>query len=936
AIWDILHNIRQIRPGLEAAADALADVLLVKPQKNDPEYNKRALQFYMRCMQFTGPLMAKGVEDTLMYTYNRFIGHNEVGDSPVFFGITTDDFHERMIDRQKHWPFAMNTTSTHDTKRGEDVRTRLNVLPELADEWIEQVHTWRQLNAGNKTDNAPDSNDEYFIYQTLAGAYPLEGDDNIGDRLDEYITKSLREAKRHSDWASPNEAYEQATIHFTKQLLNRKNPFWRSFEKFHQRIADVGIINSLSQLILKFTCPGVPDVYQGCELWDFSLVDPDNRRPVDFDLRNSELENLQQEASWNDLWTSRNNAEIKLWMTHQLLQQRKQFSELFLKGTYIPLTIEGDYRDHVMAFARRHQRQWHITVVPLQIGVLSKHQKKDVVNIRWRNTRIILPGEAPSHWVDALSPDKKGDHSGSIAVSDVFSPLPFALLTLEKSVQERSAGILMHITSLPSRYGIGDLGPQAYAFADFLYRCNQSYWQLLPINPVEVGDSPSPYSSFSAMAGNELLISPELLATENLLSEDEVHEYSLPLENEVDYLKSRQIKEVLFEKAWQSFQLQGDSPLKNDFQKFIAQESYWLNDYALYVELKRHYNLQSWGDWDVEYRNRHPDALKWFSSEHEAALQKTKWLQFIFFRQWKKLKAYAESVSLKLVGDLPFYMSYDSVDVWANPEIFSLDDQHKVKGVAGVPPDYFNADGQLWGMPVYCWDKLETTGYDWWIRRIRKNLELFDVIRLDHFRAFAGYWEVPASETTAVNGKWQTGPSSKFFHAMKATFGELPFIAEDLGEITDDVYQLRDEFNLPGMKVLQFAFSNDISKSMYAPHQYANTNFIVYTGTHDNNTTRGWYRMDLDKKQRTRISEYVGCGVNEQNINTVLLRLAYASTAKAVIAPMQDILGLDEHARMNKPGTVKSNWKWRVSPRYDSPILEEQLRHWTNLYGRSC
>jgi len=936
AIWDILHNIREIRPGLEAAADALADVLLVRPQKNDPAYNERALRFYLRCMQFTGPLMAKGVEDTLMYTYNRFIGHNEVGDSPVFFGMTINDFHKRMIDRQLHWPLTMNTTSTHDTKRGEDVRTRLNVLPELADEWINQVTTWKGMNASLKTADAPDTNDEYFIYQTLVGAYPLEGDDNIRGRLEEYITKSLREAKRHSDWAAPNEVYEQSTINFIKQLLDHSNPFWKSFEKFQQRINDFGIVNSLAQLILKFTCPGVPDVYQGCELWDFSLVDPDNRRAVDYDLRRIFLERLDESVSEKEHWASRTNAQIKLWLMQFLLKQRQRFSDLFAKGAYIPLKVEGDYQDHVLAFARRYQRQWYIAAIPLQLAVLCKLQKKDILNLRWKNTKIILPGEAPTQWNDTMNADRMGEHKGSIRVSEIFNPLPFALLTLEKAAYERSAGILMHITSLPSRFGIGDLGPQAYAFADFLYRCNQTYWQLLPINPVSEGDSPSPYSSFSAMAGNELLISLELLAAESLLAEDEVREYSLPLEQEVDYLKSRQIKEVLFEKAWQSFQLQEYSALHSDFQKFIVQESYWLDDYALFVELKKYYNHQSWSDWDVPYRLRHRDALIWFSAEHESALQKVKWLQFIFFRQWKKLRDYCDSLNVKLFGDLPFYMAYDSADVWANPEIFSLDDQHKVKGVAGVPPDYFNADGQLWGMPVFCWDKLEETGYDWWIKRIRKNLQLFDVIRLDHFRAFAGFWEVPASESTAVNGKWQNGPGPKFFQAMKAVFGELPFIAEDLGEITDDVYRLRDAFNLPGMKVLQFAFADEISKSMYAPHQYGNTNFVVYTGTHDNNTTRGWYRMDLDRKQRTRISEYVGGTVNEQNINIVLLRLAYASTAKTVIAPMQDILGLDEHARMNKPGSTKNNWKWRVSPHYDSPQLEEQLRQWTALYGRSC
>lgn len=936
AIWDILHNIRQIRPGLEAAADAFSDMLLVHPQKGDLAYNERVLKFYLRCMQFTGPLMAKGVEDTLMYTYNRFIGHNEVGDSPVFFGMTTEDFHARMMDRQKHWPLTMNATSTHDTKRGEDVRTRLQILPELADEWIEQVNEWRRMNANLRENNAPDGNDEYFIYQTLVGAYPLEGEDNLADRMEEYLMKSLREGKRNSDWAEPNETYETATITFTKNLLDRKKPFWKSFEKFHQRIADFGIINSLTQLILKFTCPGLPDVYQGCELWDFSLVDPDNRRPIDFEKRNTLLRQLDQNKIVQEqLWESRHNAKIKLWLTNILLSQRNHSPDLFAKGVYIPLKVEGMFKDHILAYALRYQRQWHITIVPKELAVLARHQRKDVLNIRWKDTRVLLPGEAPTQWSDVISTDRKGEHNGSILVKEIFNPLPFALLKLEKSTHERSAGILMHITSLPSRFGVGDLGPQAYAFADFLYRCNQTYWQVLPLNPVMDSESPSPYSSFSAMAGNDLLISPELLAAENLLSEDEAREYSLPLEKEADFVKARQIKDVLFDKAWQAFQLLEDSTLKEEFQKFNSRESWWLEDYALYVVLKKHYNLLSWSDWDVPYRQRHRDALNWFSAEHDAAIQKVKWLQFIFTRQWKKLKAYCESLSIQLIGDLPFYMGYDSVDVWANPEIFSLDEQHKVKGVAGVPPDYFNADGQLWGMPVFCWDVLAQTNYDWWVKRIRKNLEMLDVIRLDHFRAFSGYWEVGASEQTAVNGKWQKGPGSDFFKTLKEKFGELPFIAEDLGEITDDVFQLRDEFELPGMKVLQFAFSDDVSKSIYAPHQYTHPNFFVYTGTHDNNTTRGWYRMDINREIRKRISEYTGCTVNEMNVHAVLMRMAYASTAKTVIVPMQDILGLDEHARMNTPGSITNNWRWRISLHYDSPQLEEMLRAWTKLYGRS-
>ena len=446
AIQTIFDRIRKDKPSLTPAVDLLDEALLSKPQSSGETYKRRALRFYQRCMQFTSPIMAKGVEDTLMYTYNRFIGHDEVGDSPEFFGLTIDDFHQKMLDRQAHWPTALNATSTHDTKRGEDVRSRLNVLTDLADEWIEEVRVWQELNSTSKTANvalndeatgeAPDKNDEYFIYQTLIGAYPMPGDLEEGDfpdRLDEYLEKALREAKRYTTHDAPNEAYEKAAKTFARQLLDRRRSFWKRFQLFHQRVADLGIINSLAQVLLKCTCPGLPDVFQGSELWNLSLVDPDNRRLVDFEVRQRWLDELivnDTSDVWGYLWQNRYDGRIKLWLIHTLLAERNQQTSLFTDGHYVPLQIEGYYKQHLLAFARQYKQSWYVVTVPLGIALMCREQQADAVTLDWKDTRLLLPAEAPAHWENRL--DKtEGKTENGIVVADLFTSLPLALLKLE-------------------------------------------------------------------------------------------------------------------------------------------------------------------------------------------------------------------------------------------------------------------------------------------------------------------------------------------------------------------------------------------------------------------------------------------------------------------------------------------------------------------------
>ena len=494
ALQAIFEGVRKRKPSLKSAADLLEEVLLTKPLAGNSDYNSRTIRFYQRCMQFTGPLMAKGVEDTLMYTYTRFIGHGEVGDSPEFFGLKTDDFHQMMLDRQATWPLALNATSTHDTKRGEDVRSRLNILTELADEWFAEVEAWQELTRDLKQEDSasaarPDVNDEYFLYQTLVGAYPMpivesaneskrsiastcQDDQNFAERLDEYLEKALREAKRNSTYTEPNEAYEKATKAFARQLLDTKKPFWKRFEPFHRRIADLGIINSLAQVVLKCTLPGLPDIYQGCEGWDLSLVDPDNRRPVDFEQRQrwlNELTSRDRVNQWADLWEHRYDARIKLWLLHTLLNERSQQADLFANGHYIPLQVDGRYKQNILAFARRYHRCWYVVAVPLGIAQLCREQQTDAVSLDWGKTRIVLPPEAPGMWQHRLI-DVVGKVDDGLFVADLFTYLPLAVVKLEQPSPERSAGILLSISSLPSPFGIGDFGPEASAFADFLSR----------------------------------------------------------------------------------------------------------------------------------------------------------------------------------------------------------------------------------------------------------------------------------------------------------------------------------------------------------------------------------------------------------------------------------------------------------------------------------
>jgi len=506
---------------------------------------------------------------------------------------------------------------------------------------------------------------------------------------------------------------------------------------------------------------------------------------------------------------------------------------------------------------------------------------------------------------------------------------------------KRGCGILLHITSLPSPFGIGDLGSGAYRFADFLSETKQSFWQVLPLNPTSTLRENSPYSSPSAFAGNPLLISPELVMKEGLLSRSGLKDVPSFPNGRVQYRAVTKYKQTLFHTAYQNFKEQRKRDW--EFDSFCHENAHWLEDYALFTVLKSHFGGRVWSRWPKEIRDRKAKRIHLLKEKFRDRMEMKKFLQHLFFKQWLSLKSYCNSKGIQIIGDVPIYVNYDSVDVWAHPEIFKLDANKGPLTVAGIPPDYFSSTGQLWGNPIYRWDVLKRKNYSWWVKRIAHNLKIFDMVRLDHFKGFVDYWEIPAGDRTAVNGTWVKGPGEDFFYAHQKHFPHLPFIAEDLGLITAEVHLLRDQFEFPGMRVLQFAFGNDPLAEEYKPAHYIR-NCVAYLGTHDNDTLIGWLHGSRDhstrkpdeiNRERKNALKYLGYqGRRRKDIHWEFIRLLMMSVANLVILPMQDLLGLGEEARMNRPATAKGNWEWRLLRGQLTPSLRKRLAEMTNIYGR--
>ena len=503
----------------------------------------------------------------------------------------------------------------------------------------------------------------------------------------------------------------------------------------------------------------------------------------------------------------------------------------------------------------------------------------------------------------------------------------------------RAAGILLSISSLPGEYGIGCFSKSAYDFVDWLKEAGQTYWQILPLGPTSYGDSP--YQSFSTFAGNPYYISLEALINEGVLTKEECDAADLGNKpNDISYHKLYDHRYPLLRLAYERSQI-SENP---DYIKFVNENDWWLSDYALFMAVKDRFEGKPWTDWAEDIRLRYPNAMDYYRRELYFDIEFQKYLQFKFFEQWYQLKAYANSKGIQIIGDIPIYVAMDSADAWAHPELFQLDEKNVPIAVAGCPPDGFSATGQLWGNPLYNWDEMKKTGYKWWIDRIRAMTSVVDFVRIDHFRGFEAYWSVPAGEETAINGKWIPGPDHDLFNKIKEELGDIPIIAEDLGVITDGVAALRDDFELPGMKVLQFAFDVNEEKAgaltnAFLPHEYG-SNFVVYTGTHDNETMQGWLNS-AKPEERDLIRKYLGActpgvTITDEQLCPALIRAAFASVAKYAVIPMQDIFAIGSEGRMNVPSTTGGiNWQWRMTPEMFSAEKALWLKEMSVLYGRN-
>ena len=505
----------------------------------------------------------------------------------------------------------------------------------------------------------------------------------------------------------------------------------------------------------------------------------------------------------------------------------------------------------------------------------------------------------------------------------------------------RSSGILLHPTSLPGRFGVGDFGGEAYKFVDWLAAAGQTFWQVMPLGPTGYGDSP--YSAFSAFAGNTNLVSPEKLVESGLLADADISEVPDGLKpGRVDYGKVIEYKRGLLEKAHQNFaaKLKEDEGLRRDYEGFLDFASVWLDDWALFAALKDEYKGAPWNTWAAGLARREPAAIEAARTSFAEQTEAHRFFQYVFFQQWLQLKKYANERGVRVVGDMPIFVAHNSADVWAKPELFKLKDDGSPEAVAGVPPDAFSRTGQLWGNPIYDWERMRRDGFAWWVARVRVTLKIVDVVRLDHFRGFAAYWEVPAEHETAERGRWVEAPGRELFRSIKASLGELPIIAEDLGFITPDVIELRDEFGFPGMRILQFGFSTD-STNKDLPHNYVR-NTAVYTGTHDNDTAAGWFQSQpggssvrsAEKIERERQYCLDYLHTDGAEINWDFIRAVYASAGDTALVPLQDVLGLGSEARMNTPATMSGNWSWRFRDGDLDESVSARLRRLAETYGR--
>ncbi|MBR1730671.1 MAG: 4-alpha-glucanotransferase [Selenomonadaceae bacterium] len=680
------------------------------------------------------------------------------------------------------------------------------------------------------------------------------------------------------------------------------DPYTFKLDERHEKIAKARL---LMAALWQMTYPGVPCVYYGDEIAMQGFKDPTNRRTYKWDGGD---DNIRQQ--YKKFIAERNNHTVL--QTGELLNLYADVDVV----AYARVIINN--RD---AFGNEAENDSYIVVFNRSIDY--EHEVSFEVS-----------DFATGAFVNAFdSEDKYPVSRGKITLT--IKPLTGLLLRQipQKQNYDRRAGILLHPTSLPSKYGVGDLGKEAFEFVDYLKSAGQSVWQILPLNPA--GNGHSPYQSSSALASNPILISIDDLIERGLLDQSDVSDFK-PSKNDslVDFDHVTPFKNNCFKKAFKNFVEKDNKELKKQFDEFCKKESYWLDDYALFLSIKQDNHGKNWADWDDELKQRDENALAKVSEKLADEINYKKFLQFLFSIQWQKLHDYAKERGIDILGDMPIFVAEESSDAWANQKLFKLNEDGTPKKVAGVPPDYFSATGQLWGNPQYDWDEMELDNFAWWKLRFKRLFELVDIVRIDHFRGFEAYWEVDAKEKTAINGKWIKGPGKKFFDELEKEFGDisLRIVAEDLGVITDEVEELRNNCNFPGMKILQFEldFNEEGRMGFVSPE-----NSIVYTGTHDNNTTVGWFMEDVDAARKVSIADILNADIRRpDDICQKLIEFAYASNSRMAVLPMQDVLKLDSVYRMNTPGTVGTNWKWRLKPDYKLNAEAEKLKALCDKYKR--
>jgi 4-alpha-glucanotransferase len=652
-------------------------------------------------------------------------------------------------------------------------------------------------------------------------------------------------------------------------------------------------------VLWQMTFPGVPSIYYGDEAGAEGYKDPFNRGTFPWGRENRDL------LDWYKKMTA---------LRHRHAALRT--------GEWLPVLAQGD----VYAYIRRIQNN---------TDIFGHSQPNDVIMVvlnrsACRSVELeinVRPWCSGAFW-DVVKEAEIAIEKGKVKLD--LAPLEGKiLLKREKPALKRGCGVLLHPVSLPSKYGIGDMGKEAVEFINFLYKGKQKLWQVLPLNPVGYGYSP--YQGLSAFAGNHLIISLGVLVRQGLLEVSELKDCPVFDSKKIEYDKAAAYKESKLQLAY--FRFKEQAHLDNNYHDFCQQNVEWLDDYALFMALKEYFGYKSWHEWPEEVAFRREDALAEYKKLLEERIGYHKFVQFVFYSQWKALKNYANRWGIQIIGDLPLFVSYDSSDVWANKDLFELDQKGRPLKVAGVPPDYFSKTGQLWGNPQYNWQKMKETGYLWWRERVKKLLELADIIRIDHFRGLEAYWEIPAGSQTAETGQWVKGPGAALFEALEEELGRLPFIAEDLGIITPEVEALREQFNLPGMKVLHF--SCRVDRDAECRPFTCEKNTVVYTGTHDNDTMLGWFKkLKNDQPEMAEaIAQAVG-SAGESDISWRMIELAYASEGNTVIIPLQDILGLDTEARMNTPGTTGGNWQWRCPPKMLTAKLAGELADLADKYCR--